>query len=514
MTSKIKVDNIADQDDNNIINESGDVITVGAAGDTVAVAGNVVKSNALQASDAGNIISQSGTTITIGASGDTVSLASGASQSGFGRSGSVDWQTGSIKTATFTATSGEGYFCNTTGGVFTVNLPSSPSGGAIVAIKDYAQTFATNNLTVGRGGSNIEGVAADITLDGNAESITLVYVDGTKGWVLVSESTTIYGQQFVTATGGTITTSGNFKIHTFTGPGTFCVSCAGNPAGSTTVDYMVVAGGGGSPESTPAPDYSYANGGAGAGGFRESCGGASGCYTASPLAKSCGALPVSVQGYPITVGGGGTAGAPGGSIGGNGANSVFSTITSAGGGRSGAGGGGVGTPANGAGADGGSGGGAGGNGPGAMRLGGSGNTPPVSPAQGKDGGDGTDAGATAGGGGGGATTCGADATGTGGNGQGGNGGAGATTNISGSPTAYAGGGGGGSTYVSTPAPEIPSSTVGSGGTGGGGAGTKNGTANAGTANTGGGAGGTGASNSPNNGATGGSGVVIIRYKFQ
>jgi hypothetical protein len=45
MTSKIKVDNIADQDDNNIINESGDVITVGAAGDTVAVAGNIVKSN-------------------------------------------------------------------------------------------------------------------------------------------------------------------------------------------------------------------------------------------------------------------------------------------------------------------------------------------------------------------------------------------------------------------------------------------------------------------------------------
>ena len=47
MTSKIKVDNITDQDDNNIINESGDVITVGASGDTVAVAGNIVKSNAL-----------------------------------------------------------------------------------------------------------------------------------------------------------------------------------------------------------------------------------------------------------------------------------------------------------------------------------------------------------------------------------------------------------------------------------------------------------------------------------
>ena len=140
MTSKIKVDNIADQDDNNIINESGDVITVGAAGDTVAVAGNIVKSNAYQASDGGNIASQSGTTITLGASGDTVTLASGASQSGFGRTGTVDWQTGSIKTSTFTAANGEGYFANTSGGAFTVNLPAG-SAGAIVSLSDYTELF-------------------------------------------------------------------------------------------------------------------------------------------------------------------------------------------------------------------------------------------------------------------------------------------------------------------------------------------------------------------------------------
>ena len=56
--------------------------------------------------DGGSIIN----TITIGASGDTVSLASGASQSGFGRTGTVDWQTTKIKTSGFTAVSGEGYF--------------------------------------------------------------------------------------------------------------------------------------------------------------------------------------------------------------------------------------------------------------------------------------------------------------------------------------------------------------------------------------------------------------------
>ena len=91
---------------------------LGDSGDTVTVTGDL-RSNSLKASDGGVIISQSGTNITIGASGDTVSLASGASQSGFGRTGTVDWQTGSIKTATFTAASGEGYFCNTSGGAFT-----------------------------------------------------------------------------------------------------------------------------------------------------------------------------------------------------------------------------------------------------------------------------------------------------------------------------------------------------------------------------------------------------------
>ena len=107
---------------------------------------------------------QCGTTLTLGASGDTVTLGSGASQSGFGRTGSVNWQT-TKKTANFTATSGEGYFCDTSGGAFTLTLPSSPSAGDIVGLRDYASTFATNNLTIGRGGSNLNGTAADKALD-------------------------------------------------------------------------------------------------------------------------------------------------------------------------------------------------------------------------------------------------------------------------------------------------------------------------------------------------------------
>ena len=69
----------------------------------VALSVPTIKVNNVQATDGGNIINQCGTTITLGASGDTINLASGASQTGFGRTGAVDWQTGSIKTTTFTA---------------------------------------------------------------------------------------------------------------------------------------------------------------------------------------------------------------------------------------------------------------------------------------------------------------------------------------------------------------------------------------------------------------------------
>ena len=62
----------------------------------------------------------------------TVTLACGASQSGFGRAGSVNWVTDSIKTSTFTAVSGEGYFVNTTGGAVTVNLPAGTAGAIVV----------------------------------------------------------------------------------------------------------------------------------------------------------------------------------------------------------------------------------------------------------------------------------------------------------------------------------------------------------------------------------------------
>ena len=445
---------------------------------------------------------QCGTNLTVGASGDTITFPSGTtvvnngSQTGFGRTGTVDWNTTAITADPANAVSGTGYFANTTSAAFTITLPTSPSAGDIVAVRDYAQTFATNNLTIGRNSQPIDGQTFDLILDTNGQAVTLIYVDGTQGWKSVNSNETINQALYVTATGGTITTSGDFKIHTFTGPGTFTVCSVGNPAGSTTVDYLVVAGGGGGGGSH--------GGGGGAGGFRESCGGASGCYTTSPLAKSCGALPVSAQAYPITVGGGGTTGFPnpaGGAKATSGANSVFSTITAAGGG-------GGGTGCNGPqidGRDGGSGGGGSSNGS-TRGCKGAGNIPSVTPAQGTNGGDGTTDNATYrdGGGGGGATVGGTSHPNPSSPPSGNPGGAGTSTSITGSSVTYAGGGGGGGSFNS-----------GSGSSGGGGTGGTNGsgTAQSGTANKGGGAGGGGGA-ADDRGGSGGSGIVVIRYKFQ
>ena len=487
MTSKIKVDNIENQC-------GGAVVT--KCGATTTISGSVVKADDIQAADGGNLINQCGTTITLGASGDTINLASGASQTGFGRTGTVDWDT-TAKTASFTAVSGNGYFVNTTSGAVTVTMPATPSAGDIVGIKDYAGTFATNNVTVGRNGSLIDGIATDAILDTDNLSVFFVYVDGTQGWKATQNDSGFYGASYIVATGGTETTCGDYKIHTFTGPGTFTVCSAGNPSGSTTVDYLVVAGGGGGGKG------SAAAGGGGAGGMRFS---ATTYCSPSPL-KGPTALPVSATGYPITVGGGGGGrGSP--NSGNDGNNSVFSSITSTGGGGGGGGGESPAPPRSGR--SGGSGGGAAyqppGPGSAPATSAGVGNTPPVSPSQGNPGGTGgPQSGTHAGGGGGGFTAAGAAGI----NPQpiGGCGGAGLAISITGSPVAYAGGGGGG---IQSGNPD----NSGDGGIGGGAGGGKNagGVTNggAGTANTGGGGGGSG----PGDGGAGGSGIVIIRYKFQ
>ena len=113
------------------------------------------------------------------------------------------------------------------------------------------------------------------------------------------------------ATGGTVTQSGGYTIHTFTSNGTF------TPTTSGTVDVLVIGGGGGggSGNSTQC----VMGGGGGAGGF---------VYQAG--------VAVSAQSYSITVGAGGQGGWSGALNNGvNGGSSFFGSVVGANGGGGG-----------------------------------------------------------------------------------------------------------------------------------------------------------------------------------
>ena len=97
-------------------------------------------------------------------------------------SGGASWQ--AVKTSGFTAVAKEGYFCDTTSAAFTATLPVSATIGDFISFIDYAGTFDTNNLTIGRNGHNIQGSAADLTVATERAGFTLVYVDATQGWLL------------------------------------------------------------------------------------------------------------------------------------------------------------------------------------------------------------------------------------------------------------------------------------------------------------------------------------------
>ena len=419
----------------------------------------------------------------------------------------IDWQAvitadGSTQNS---VAAGKGYFVDTTSGEGYLNLPTSVSRGDTIAIKDYAGTFATNQLKVNTGGAKVNGVDIsgvnqnnEIAFTTNNTMVVLVYIDATKGWTITENSAKTVSTDdpnisYISATGGTVTESGDYKIHTFTGDGCFVVSAVGaGPESYSEVDYLVLAGGGGGGRGESNPSGVRQSGGGGAGGYRESRTDACAPWTGSPLASTTGlSLPAAT--YPITVGGGGAGSTGTSSTGSGGSNSIFSTITSTGGGGGGS------SQCGRSGTPGGSGGGGGGRGGGYTGGNGTGNTPPVSPPQGNSGGTsaapflGTPGSSGGGGGGAGAAGC---------NGGGphdnpslgpGNGGAGVTSSISGSPIIRGGGGAGNGPSAGSPGP------------GGGGAAS----GGNGGANTGGGGGG-----DNNTGGTGGTGLVLIRYKFQ
>ena len=332
------------------------------------------------------------------------------------------------------------------------------SGGSLNPSKNVNATpSSSTTLTV--------TVPSDVANNVNSgETITIKFTTSA-GLISSGINTTV----IAAPSGGSITTSGNYRIHTFTSSSNFVLTK------SIACEYLVIAGGGGGGGNDGGQDFSGGSGGGGAGGYRT------------------GTITPSANTHTVTVGGGGS-GNNSAAAGGDGGNSAFGSIVSGGGG----GGGGV-NNAGSNGRNGGSGGGAGGDDGSTLFTGGSGTS-----GQGNNGGNAGGSNSNAGGGGGG----GAGAVGeTAANGfAGGDGGAGAVNSINGSSAVWAGGGGG---SVGAGADK------GLGGSGGGGNGAARNVSNAvaGVTNTGGGGGAGADSNvtAQKAGANGGSGIVIVRY---
>jgi hypothetical protein len=336
-------------------------------------------------------------------------------------------------------------------------ITASPTDGTVdVVFKEGATTLATlSNQTVSSNSLTV-AVPSAVYNQSAGDTISITVVDrGTTSNAINITVTAL-------PSGGTITNSGGYRIHTFNSSGTFT-----NTIANLSVEYLVIAGGGGG-------GYDYGGGG-GAGGYRTSVSGA----TSGRNSSAESALTLSTGNKTVTVGGGGGQGA-------NGSNSVFDSITSTGGGK------GTGETNTGTGGNGGSGGGAWYSG-----SGGSGTS-----GQGFDGGDGVGGSPYTSGGGGGAGSAGTNGTGS----ANGNAGNGLSNSITGS--AVTRGGGGGVGYSSDY--NIAGTSGGSGGGGNGSFTTGNGSS--GSANTGGGGGGAGGSNDSATAGSGGSGVVIVRYQ--
>jgi hypothetical protein len=113
----------------------------------------------------GAVTLSQGSNITLTQSGNDISIAAS------GGGGSSSWL---AKTANYTAASGDKIICDSSGGIFTITLPASPSTGDNVTIKSGGSA-ATNNITVGRNSQTIMGLAENMTIQSPNIEVTFVF---------------------------------------------------------------------------------------------------------------------------------------------------------------------------------------------------------------------------------------------------------------------------------------------------------------------------------------------------
>jgi len=288
----------------------------------------------------------------------------------------IAWQ--AVTTATtLTAVAGRGYPIDTTSNACTVTLPASASVGDQIIFTDYARNFSTNALTINQNSLNYQGYSSpNPEYDTAGESIHIVYMDATKGWVPINdgavamETQQTYQIEFLVVAGGGSGGSlsnaggggtGGYRTATETGvvEGTEITITVGD-GGAATSDAQGITGSASSFSGSGLTTISSAGGGGGAGasgnnGLDGGSGGGAGNAVASGGAGNTPSTSPA-QGFPG--GDGGTAPAYGGgggggsseagddgstSQGGNGGDGTASSISGSSITRGGGGGGGTNT---------------------------------------------------------------------------------------------------------------------------------------------------------------------------
>jgi len=390
MTSTIKVDNIQNQCGANIANKSGTTITIGASGDTVQLAAGANNSiggvdwqttaktaNFNAEAGKGYFVDTSSNEVTAtlptGVAGESVTILDYVSnantnaiiikpQSGEKIEGGTTGQgvTANRQALTLTYSGAtQGWLVSNAGDsgpIAAATIAFTTASGSLGTISGSTQradpngnlsvitattTFGTLTYSI-QSGSLPSGLTINSSTGAFVGTATAVGTQTVSSFTVratISETSQTSDRAFtitvdpdatyINATGGTITTSGDYKIHVFTGPGTFCVSSVGTPSTNAAVNASIAAGGGGG--------GSFYGGGGGAGG----------------LVVDDDGFTVTAQGYPISIGGGGNGPTSDSSPGAPGSNTTALGYTAIGGGHGGGGGGGGGAEAGGSGGGGG-----------------------------------------------------------------------------------------------------------------------------------------------------------------